>query len=153
MGLLEGKVAPMWNVKSLVLVGAACAALAVTLSACAGFGSSPTGTDGTTPNGGDASVNTEDILGTWSIDAKGTPTLEFAEDGAVSGTDGCNGISTTYTVEGDRVVLEQFASTMMACQGVDDWLRGVREVTVDGDTLIVKNASGTEIGQLERQSS
>ncbi len=92
----------------------------------------------------------EELLGTWTSDETGSPHLEFHEDGKVKGTDGCNGISTSYTIEGDRVMLKKFASTLKACEGVDDWLRGVREVSVDGDTLLVMNASGEEIGQLQR---
>lgn len=94
----------------------------------------------------------DEIVGPWSSDERGNPRLEFAADGTVVGSDGCNGINTTYTVEGDRVVLEQFASTLKACQGVDDWLRGVREVTLDGETLLVMNDSGTEIGSLKRST-
>lgn len=95
---------------------------------------------------------TDTIIGNWTSDDRGNPRLEFAADGTVVGSDGCNGINTKYTVEGDRVVLEQFVSTLRACQGVDDWLRGVREVAVDGETLVVMNEAGTEIGSLQRST-
>lgn len=142
----------MRNVKGLVAVGVGMACLAMTLTACTGARSGTDGSDGNQANGDGSSAVSDQILGAWSSDEKGTPRLEFDADGAVVGSDGCNGISTTYTVEGDRVVLEQFVSTLKACQGVDDWLRGVRSVTVDGDTLAVHNESGDEIGQLQRDA-
>lgn len=93
-----------------------------------------------------------DVLGTWTSDEKGTPTLTFAEDATVTGTDGCNGISSTFRLDGDRIVVAEFATTRKACQGVDGWLGGVREVAVEGDTLIVSNAAGDEIGELARDA-
>lgn len=95
----------------------------------------------------------EDVLGTWTSDETGQPSLELDEDGGVHGTDGCNRIVTTYRIDGDRVVFERFASTKMACQGVDPWLGGVREASVDGDTMTVKNGSGAEIGTLQRSGA
>ena len=135
------------------LAGVATSVLAVSLAACAGAvpgeGSGETG-----ERDGESGMGVEqEILGTWVSDEPGKPRLAFAEDGTVKGTDGCNGISTTYEVEGETVVLEQFASTLKACKGVDDWLRGVHEVRVDGDTLLVSNSSGEEIGQLQRDDA
>lgn len=43
-------------------------------------------------------------------------TLNFGEGGQVSGTDGCNRFSTSYTVDGDAITIDPSgASTMMAC--------------------------------------
>lgn len=108
-----------------------------------------------TPGGGDATSESPapaDVAGLWQSDEPGEPHLEFTEDGEVSGTDGCNGISTTYAVDGDSIVLEDFVSTLMACQGVDTWLRDVKTVHVSGDTMTVENRDGTEIGTLHRAS-
>lgn len=91
----------------------------------------------------------EAIAGTWGSTGDGQPHLIFS-DGSVTGTDGCNGISTTYTVEGDTVTLDPFLSTLRACTGVDTWLRSVHSVTIDGDALIVTNAAGERIGSLDR---
>lgn len=101
--------------------------------------------------GDDGMISQADVVGTWISDEKGNPKLTFDESGTVTGTDGCNGINSTYTVEGDRALIESFASTLMACPGVDDWLRGVREVQLSGDELQVFNSSGTEIGTLQRE--
>ncbi|MGM7679089.1 META domain-containing protein [Microbacterium sp. A94] len=91
-----------------------------------------------------------ELLGSWGEDAAGQPHLEFTADGAVTGNDGCNGIFTSFTVEGDQIDLAQFASTLKACEGVDDWLRGVRAVEVDGDVLVAFNDSGEKLGELTR---
>ncbi|PRI10982.1 hypothetical protein B4915_08865 [Leucobacter massiliensis] len=124
--------------------------LALSLSACGtpGGGAAQSGESG---EGNRVDVGQE-VLGSWSSDEKGTPRLEFSEDGTVQGTDGCNGISTSYEVQDDRVVLKEFASTLKACLGVDDWLRGVHEVRPEGDTLLVSNAAGEEIGELHRDA-
>lgn len=96
------------------------------------------------------SVSAADLAGTWTSEEQGNPTLAFDESGAVEGTDGCNGIGTNYTIEGDTVSLDPFVSTLMACPGVNDWLRGVSEVQVDGDTMNVRNDAGEQIGTLQR---
>ena len=43
-------------------------------------------------------------------------TLQFGADGTVSGSDGCNNFSTTYTVDGGLTIDQPAASTMMACE-------------------------------------
>jgi len=47
--------------------------------------------------------------------AGSTLTLNFGEDGAVSGADGCNRFTTTYTANRSTIQFEPAASTMMAC--------------------------------------
>ncbi|KTR81432.1 hypothetical protein NS354_12460 [Leucobacter chromiiresistens] len=97
-------------------------------------------------------IEQADVVGTWFSDEQGKPTLTFDDSGKVSGTDGCNGIGSTYAIDGDRVRIKSFVSTMMGCPGVDDWLRGVREVRLSGDELLVFNSSGDEIGTLQREA-
>lgn len=91
-----------------------------------------------------------DILGLWSNDEPGEPHLEFGEDGTFSGSDGCNGIGGEYFADQGAVRVQLGASTLKACADIDDWLRGVKTVTVDGDTMQVMNENGDEIGQLQR---
>ena len=44
-------------------------------------------------------------------------TLDFGADGTVSGSDGCNRFSTSYTQDGSSLTIDQpMASTMMACE-------------------------------------
>ncbi|GAA2177312.1 META domain-containing protein [Leucobacter tardus] len=95
----------------------------------------------------------EQVLGDWASEEKGQPHLTFAEAGKVSGSDGCNGIGGEYTVNDEDVTVSLGAATLKACPGVDDWLRGVATVTVDGDTMQVMNADGDEIGQLQRSDA
>lgn len=94
-----------------------------------------------------ASVSAE---GTWGQESAGKPQLVLEKDGSLQGTDGCNRLMGTWSAENHKVTFEGVASTAMACEGVDDWLSGLHTATVDRDTLIVKDASGAEIGQLER---
>lgn len=91
-----------------------------------------------------------DVVGTWASDEEGEPFLEFGEDESVTGSDGCNDISTTYSVEGTTVTLEPFVSTLKACSGVDPWLSDVSSAEIDGETLVVMDAEGQEIGTLSR---
>jgi heat shock protein HslJ len=44
-----------------------------------------------------------------------TITLQFGADGSVSGSDGCNRFTTTYTTTGSSLRIRRPASTMMAC--------------------------------------
>lgn len=90
------------------------------------------------------------VEGTWGEDASGKPSLTFAEDGKVSGTDGCNRLMGSWTQEGNKVSLSPMASTMMACDGVDTWLSGIDSATIDEDTLTILDASGDTLGTLER---
>ena len=122
----------------LALVGTGCAS---------GEAAAPTSTP--TEGAGTDAVATE-VVGLWGEDAEGQPHLEFTADGEVHGTDGCNGIVTTYTVDDGRISLAPFASTLKACAGVDDWLRGVRTAEIDGDVLVAMTATGTKLGELTR---
>lgn len=142
-------------VAALMMVGA------LGMTACsgglaAGGGSSDTSTesaspDATTQEGTDEmDPQQEQVIGVWTSDEPGQPRLEFMENGRVEGTDGCNGIVSTYEVGEASITIDDFASTLMACKGVDDWLRGVHEVTIAGDEMTVMNAQGEEIGRLQR---
>ncbi|MDQ0728145.1 heat shock protein HslJ [Microbacterium sp. W4I20] len=124
--------------------------LAVVGTACASDGdvAAPTSTPTDTSGGGDGL--SADIVGLWGEDAAGTPHLEFTSDGEVRGSDGCNGIFTTYTVEDGRLELAQYVSALKACPGVDSWLRGVRAAELDGDVLIALDATGARLGELSR---
>lgn len=91
------------------------------------------------------------VVGRWASEEEGDPYLEFEEGDAVTGSDGCNGITTTYALDGTTVTLEPFTSTLKACSGVDPWLGDIATAEVSGDSLIVQDADGEEIGTLTRQ--
>ncbi|PJJ63626.1 META domain-containing protein [Compostimonas suwonensis] len=92
------------------------------------------------------------VVGTWgSVTAvAGEPVLVLSEDGSVSGSDGCNTLTGTWTSDGTTVTFGQLASTMMFCEGVDTWLVGASTATVEGDTLTVFDESAVQIGTLPR---
>lgn len=90
------------------------------------------------------------LIGRWESNEPGNPKLEFTADGAVTGSDGCNGIFSTYVVTDDGAVIGMFVSTLKACFGVDDWLRGIHSVRLQGDIMVVCDRSGAKIGELRR---
>ena len=95
--------------------------------------------------------STPEVTGTWGKpDVAGQPSLELTEAGEVTGTDGCNRLMGSYEVEGDEVVFEPFASTMMYCEGVDTWMLNAASATVEGDEMTIYNVEGQSIGTLER---
>ncbi|GAB3617345.1 hypothetical protein GCM10027416_19020 [Okibacterium endophyticum] len=129
-----------------VLIGAAAAAV-LSLSAC-GQGSQPGGGGSSGGSTGDSSPVT--VIGEWGSDEKGQPRLELYDDNTATGHDGCNGFSTTYELEGETATFGDLLSTMKACQGVDTWLSKMKTATLEGETLVIMNAKGEEIGTLER---
>lgn len=97
------------------------------------------------------SSSSPDVVGTWGDTAVQTePSLELTKSGGVTGTDGCNRLTGDYTVEGDKVVFGQIASTMMFCETVETWLNRMASATVSGDTMTVFDTEGEKIGTLDR---
>ena len=128
----------MHTSKALVATGGIALALAFSLAGCAPA----------TPGGTNSSTN---VVGTWGSDAAGEPNLTLAQDGNVSGTDGCNRLTGSWSQDGTTVKFGELASTMMFCEGVDTWLLEVSTATVEGTTLHVMDADGAEIGTLARR--
>ena len=130
----------------LGVIGAA--VLAIALAGCASEAES--GADPSTT----ASAESGDavgVVGVWGdADAQNSPSLVFAEDGTVTGTDGCNRLMGSWTADGDTVEFAPLVSTRMACEGVDTWLSGGASGTWTDTKLVVLDGSGTEIGTLER---
>ena len=136
--------------RSTTLTGTIILAAALALSGCAtgggtGYGGSPT------PSPAAHEITPGAAAGTWG-DAHHTtqPSLELAEDGTLSGTDGCNQLSGQWTENGVDLTFENVASTMMACADVDTWLSALDTATIDGSTMTVHDESGKDIGTLER---
>ncbi|MCD2443666.1 META domain-containing protein [Agromyces sp. SYSU K20354] len=128
----------MAGIRKISIAGGAVFALLV-LAGCAGVQ-------------GSAGGGSVDAAGTWGDTSDSTaPSLELADDGSLSGTDGCNTLNGSWSVdEADHVQFEDVATTLMACEGVDTWLSGLSEATVSGDTMTVLGQDGAEIGTLER---
>lgn len=130
----------------ITVIGTILAAGALALSGCAGT------SGGSSDDQGGAS-SAESVVGTWGDKTKGSPWLTLADDETVTGSDGCNGIGSTFTVEDGVVTLAPFFSTQMACTGVDTWLSKIKSVSVEGDTMTVLNSAGDVIGTLPRASA
>jgi len=89
-------------------------------------------------------------LGTWNGVGDRAPRLTLNDDGRLTGTDGCNRLMGGWGLDGDVIRFEQVASTMMCCEGVDEWLKRLDTARVDDASLIVYDAAGAEIGILTR---
>lgn len=80
-------------------------------------------------------------------------TLQFSEDGEVSGSGGCNNYSGEFTTDGETLKVGELAVTLMACEGpVGDQesafhnaLAQARHFTVDEDTLMLSDEDGREL--------
>lgn len=91
------------------------------------------------------------VEGTWgNTSDSSAPSLDFASDGRVTGTDGCNRLMGRWTQDGTEVTIIDLAATMMFCQDVDTWLSAAFTAEIDGETLAVFNEDGEPIGTLER---
>jgi heat shock protein HslJ len=105
---------------------------------------------------GCATPATSTVAGTWQehpAPAAGElPELVLAADGGLSGTDGCNSLAGSWTSTGSTVSFGEVAATLMACDGVDEWLLDLATGTISGDTLTILDASGATIGELHRAS-
>lgn len=90
-------------------------------------------------------------VGTWGSAEQGDPHLVLAEDGRVSGSDGCNRLIGSWEFVEGRVELGPLAATLMACEGVDTWLSSAETLDIDGDIMRVLDGQGEELGTLDRQ--
>ncbi|MEE1620805.1 META domain-containing protein [Zafaria sp. J156] len=116
---------------------AAAGAAILLLTAC---GDGPAGTD---------DAHGTDVVGTWGNPTDSSlPTLEFTDDGSVTGTDGCNRLMGGWTVEGGQVVFDALAGTMMACPDVDTWLSTAARAEREEGILRVFGPDGEQIGTL-----
>lgn len=115
----------------LVFVAFVTAAL---LAGCAGSGDGP-------------------FVGTWGDSSDSTkPSLELASDGKATGTDGCNRLTGDWAEEGKTVTFSRFASTLMACEGMDTWLSNAATAKIQEDgKLALFGEDGTQIGTLSGQ--
>lgn len=94
------------------------------------------------------------VTGSWR-DPDGGAVVTFADDGTLTGTDGCNNFRSTWTLDsgdgGDGSVLTvaPFPTTMMACTGGwSPWILSMHTVTHHGDHLTVTNEGDTDLGDL-----
>lgn len=117
----------------------------------------PPAKETTMPDPSDAQIipgTPESFLGTWH-DPDGGAVVTFADDGSLTGTDGCNRFVATWKLssgdggQGSVVTVAPFATTLMACAGPwSAWIISMASIRHDGDHLTVSNDTGLEIGQL-----
>ena len=95
-----------------------------------------------------------DAAGVWGEpDTQGQPSLTLAEDGTLSGTDGCNRLMGTWTADEEGVAFGAIASTEMFCFDVDTWLSTATRASVSGDLMTLFDEGGTEVGSLARATA
>lgn len=94
---------------------------------------------------------TSAFVGTWGEEGEGLPSLTLTEDKTLTGTDGCNRLVGSFSVDGETIGFEQVASTKMACSDVDTWLSSLATGRVVDGSLEVSDASGAVIGSLAKQ--
>lgn len=88
--------------------------------------------------------------GTWGSAGGGQPYLKLAVDGTLGGFDGCNWLGGSWREDDGRVVFAEMYTTAKACPDVDAWLARMAQARVDGNRLVVLDASGDELGALGR---
>lgn len=116
--------------KTLVRVGLVGVVLSALLSGCA------------------ASSQAESAVGSWGSTDHGKPGLVIEADGSFSGTDGCNRLTGTGSIEGNSIVFGTIATTLMACEGVDTWLSRASRGLAGPHTLTIYDGTGSVIGTL-----
>jgi heat shock protein HslJ len=92
-------------------------------------------------------------VGKWvESDAEGAPFLSISADGTYSGNDGCNNFTGAWTTSDDGATeFGPAAITLMACEGVDQWLSRATLGRVVGAVMTLQAEDGTVLGQLTAQ--
>ena len=112
----------------------------------------------------DASVGAAAIVGSWTVTSyysgdaitsvvgDATLTADFADDGTLSGSAGCNNYNGPYEIDGDSISIGPLAGTKMACTSEElskqetDFLAALELATsflVTGDRLDLLRDGGT----------
>lgn len=84
------------------------------------------------------------------------PHLIFSTDNRVAGSDGCNNLTGSYTLEGDKLKLSEVASTKMAClQGseqadaLQQALGKVTSFSIHADQLELRDETGLVLARFK----
>ena len=108
------------------------------LSACTP-GSSPGATNDAAPS---------PFVGEWAESAAtGDTTITFDETGEFVGFDGCNTQNGSFVASGSGITLSITSATEVACSE-DVWLEKVTSAHLDGDSLVMTDSSGAQLGRL-----
>lgn len=94
---------------------------------------------------------TVDPVGQWGEIGERSASLTISDDGTVTGSGGCNGVSGTWTVSDGRVVFSDMVTSLMMCPHFESALQGpVVTAVVTGDTITVLDERGDVTGVLPR---
>lgn len=94
---------------------------------------------------------TNSVNGRWVSSKPGSAAfLKITDDGSLTGSDGANRISTTWTADDSGAVVESFLTTQRATQGMERWVGRTRRVEADGDRLNVFDQADNHLGVLHR---
>ena len=126
---------------------------ALLLGGCASPGGGSYENESPEPSETTKALTSSTLVGSWGSTEEQQPNLVFDDEGGVTGTDGCNRVVGSWSVEGDSVILSDLVSTLMACEGVDTWLgtaASAQFVAGEDDELQFFDDADTKIGILER---
>lgn len=106
----------------------------------------PTTTETPAPGG------TQVVVGLWTSVENGRSRLVrlgMADDGTVTGNDGCNDFTSTWRfAEDGSVSFGRLAITSRTCEGVVTWLSGASSAVLDGTTMVIRSTYGGQLGTL-----
>ncbi len=124
---------------------------ALTLSAC-GSSDALAGTSWTLVSYGDPANPTAAVSG---VDTN----LDFAQDGTLGGSMGCNSFGGDYKVKGSQIVFGSLFSTMMACDeplmsqetATFAVMSGTVDFAINGNNLTITSADGSRVLNLTKK--
>jgi heat shock protein HslJ len=89
-------------------------------------------------------------VGYWTESRTPTsPFLSIQADETYSGNDGCNSFTGTWlSGSSDSIAFTPGVTTLMACEGVDQWLNQLARGSVRAGVMTIQSENGTVIGQL-----
>jgi heat shock protein HslJ len=89
-------------------------------------------------------------------DSQREPNIFLSAENRITGSDGCNRMSGTYTLDGEKLTFGPMAGTRMACADVgeqaqtfNEALTKVASYTVHSDQLELRDASGLVIARFK----
>ncbi|MDT0163969.1 META domain-containing protein [Actinotalea sp. AC32] len=96
------------------------------------------------------------LVGRWVADAPvadDEPHVDLTADGTYTGSDGCNGAGGRWGLGADgRFLATSGPMTAIGCDGapVPTWVATARRAGMDGESLVLLDADGGELGRLSR---
>src|SRR5699024_2646843 len=93
---------------------------------------------------------TNSPIGTWAGE-QGATQLEFTNEGAVTGPDGCARVTGYCHQKADTVTFYGLAPAEQACNDGQVWLKDPATATVSNGTMTFYDSDHEQIGELTRQ--